>query len=64
MAELEFRDEKREVPDYIADMMSGIETFKMTYKEALAEANRRMEARVIDRAVDGLRKSHFSGVPR
>lgn len=40
MAELEFRDGKREVPDHLLPLLKRIETFKMTYEDALAAADR------------------------
>jgi hypothetical protein len=40
--ELEFRDGARVVPVYLADMMSGIETFRYTFEEARSLANNRL----------------------
>jgi hypothetical protein len=59
MAEVEFRDGIREIPDYMADMMSGIETFKMTYEEAIKAANAAVERRFIDNAVTSRLREHF-----
>lgn len=64
MAEVEFRDETREIPDYMADLMAGIETWKITYDEAVVLMNRRLEQRQLTQAHDEILRSHFSGVPR
>ena len=61
MAEIEFRDGPREIPDHLAEMMYGIDTFTMTMDEAIQAANKLAERRVVDRAMDGLLKNHFSG---
>ena len=37
--EIEFRDGKRVVPAYIANLLSGIETYRFTYEEAISMAN-------------------------
>lgn len=63
MAEVEFRDGFREIPDYLADMMAGLETHTMTMDEAIAEANRKLERDQVAAAQNELLKAHFS-VPR
>jgi hypothetical protein len=40
MAELEFRDGKRETPDYLADYLSYVDTVRVTYLEAIELANK------------------------
>ena len=57
--ELEFRDGKRVVPDYIAALLAGIETFRLTYEEAIAEANKRAEADFINAQQDRILAAHF-----
>ena len=39
MAEVEFRDGPREVPDYLVALMADLPTYKMTFKEAVAATN-------------------------
>lgn len=38
---LQFRDGERDVPGHLARMMSSIETYRLTYEQAVDEANRR-----------------------
>jgi hypothetical protein len=61
MVEFEFRDGKRLVPGYLAAAMDGLETYLMTYKEAIAEANRQMQRNVFSRALDKAIIGHFRG---
>ena len=60
MAQVEFRTGKREVPDYMAELMYGIPTHRMTYDEAVAAMNRKMVGDHIGRAVDRIIDDHFS----
>jgi len=60
VAEVEFRTGKREIPDYMADLMAGIPTHKMTYDQAVAAMNRKLETGHIDRAVDDIRAEHLA----
>lgn len=57
--EVEFRTGKREIPEYLADMMQGIETIRMTYKEAVAAANAKVLSTHVDRAMDSILAGHF-----
>ena len=41
---VEFRDGLREVPDHVAGMMTGIETWRYTHEEALRLAEQRILA--------------------
>jgi hypothetical protein len=50
IVELEFRDGKRYVPQYLADMMGGIETYRYTYEEARSLANNRLSDDFLNRA--------------
>lgn len=42
MAEIEFRDGPHWVPDHLADMMTGLETYRLTREEATTLANQRL----------------------
>lgn len=42
MAEVEFRDGKRAVPDHVRDMMAGLDTHKFTYEEAVRLAEKKI----------------------
>lgn len=57
--ELEFRDGKRVVPDYIAALLAGVETFRLTYEEAIDTANKKSEADFINAQQDRILAAHF-----
>jgi hypothetical protein len=57
--EVEFRDGRRPVPPHVAELLAGIETFRMTYEQSIAAANRRMESRVVDNAMSSILRTHF-----
>ncbi len=57
--ELEFRDGKKTVPPYIAKLLSGIETYRLTYDEAIAAANKKLESDFINAQQDKVLAAHF-----
>lgn len=57
--EIEFRDGKRVVPAYIANLLSGIETYRFTYEEAISMANKKVEADFINAQQDKILAAHF-----
>jgi hypothetical protein len=59
--ELEFRDGPRQVPEYLAALMKGIETYRLTYDQAVDQANKRMQSEYLNRQQDAVLKSHFKG---
>jgi hypothetical protein len=59
--EVEFRDGVRLVPDYLASIMSRLETHTMTYEEAIDAANRQMEADHLNNAGADFIAAHFRG---
>jgi hypothetical protein len=58
-SEIEFRDGKRLVPGYIASLLTGIETHRLTYDEAIGEANRRSESDFLNAQQDRVLAAHF-----
>lgn len=56
---LPFRDGEREVLDHIGMWMTGIDTARLTYEEALIEMNHKQERDFINRAADKVISSHF-----
>jgi hypothetical protein len=58
-AEIEFREGKRQVPEYIAALLRDIPTHRLTYDEAIEFANRRMEADYINAQRDRVLAAHF-----
>jgi hypothetical protein len=59
MAELEFRDGKRVVPDYMDQLMADLPLHKYTYEQAVDAMNRKLERNVIDTAVDRVIDQHL-----
>ena len=57
--EIEFRDGKRLVPEHLGAIMHGLETHRLTYEEAIAAANRRMEADFLNAQQDKVLAAHF-----
>lgn len=60
MAKVEFRDGVREIPDYLADLMTEFETYQLTADEAIAQVNKNLERKVLTNAYDSVVKDHFS----
>jgi hypothetical protein len=61
MATLEFRDGKREVPDYLADVLRRYENklYQITHDEAIELANRTMEHDVVESKITSVIATHF-----
>jgi phage terminase Nu1 subunit (DNA packaging protein) len=57
--ELEFRDGKRDVPDYLVVMMYGIETHRLTYDQAVDAANKKAESDLLNAQQDKVLAAHF-----
>jgi hypothetical protein len=57
--ELEFRDGRRQVPEYVAALLADVETFRLTYDQSIAEANRRMGADYANAAHERVLAAHF-----
>lgn len=54
-----FRDGERAVPDYLAHMMSGIPTHRMTYTDAIDAANRKAASDFLNAKQDDVLAAHF-----
>lgn len=59
MGELEFRDGKRLVPDYMDELMVGLPLRKLTYEQAIAAMNQVATTNIIERAFDRIIDRHF-----
>jgi hypothetical protein len=57
--EMEFRDGKRLVPDYIGVLLAGIETYRLTYEEAIAAGNKKVEEDFLNAQQDAILAAHF-----
>lgn len=60
MAEVEFRTGKMEIADYLADLMRGIPTHKMTFDQAVEAMNAKMVGDYVGRSVDRMVDRHFA----
>jgi len=54
-----FRDGQRSVPDYLANMMSGVETHRLTYEQAIDAANKKAESDYLNAKQDDVLAAHF-----
>jgi hypothetical protein len=59
MAIVEFRTGKIEIPDYMADLMVGIPTHKLTYRQAVDAMNAKMLGDHVNRQHDRIIDNHF-----
>lgn len=57
--QLEFREGRREVLDHLAVYMRDMETFKMTYDEAVAKVNQKLQSDYINKAYDSVIDGHM-----
>lgn len=60
--DLEFRDGVRTVPDYLYPVLSRLETYTMTYEEAIQAGNRLMERDLVADVMHKVRVDHFRRV--
>jgi len=58
--ELPFRDGRRTVPPHLVDMMSGMDTVRYTYSEAVDKVNQRMTVDFVNGAYAGVVQKHFT----
>jgi len=61
MSQLEFRDGKREVPEYLEPLLRRLETHKLRYEEAVLAANELMLRDYINAQHDQIVAAHFRG---
>ena len=64
MGELEFRDGKRNVPDYMEDLMAGLPLHKLTYAQAIGAMNAQQVQNVIDRNIEKIVDRHMEDIRR
>jgi len=57
---LEFRDGSREVPAHLAALMTGMETFRFTYREALGKVNDNLFSSWLNGKQDAILRRHFN----
>jgi hypothetical protein len=62
--ELPFRDGKRSVPPYLAELMSGMDTIRYTYSDAVDRVNQRLTVDFANSALAKTIATHFSELER
>ena len=60
MAQVEFRTGLRDIPDHLAAMMRNMETWKMTYEEAVDKANWKVASDFANKAQDSIIRQSLS----
>jgi len=63
MAEVEFRDGKKNIADHLAEMMRGLPTHTMTLDEATRAANNTLVSAKFSEARQRLITQHFKDHP-
>lgn len=58
---IEFKDGFREVPDYLANLMGNLETWQMSYEEAVKKANWKLASDYANKAQDEIIRVAFKG---
>ncbi len=56
---MQFRDGERQVPAYLAAIMSGIDTYRYTFDQAVELGNRNLEASFLNAQQDRVLAAHF-----
>lgn len=62
MAEVEFRDGPRNVPDHLASLMITFDTHRMTYDQAVIAANNKLVADQLNQTQVQIIRDHFKGL--
>jgi hypothetical protein len=60
--EREFRDGVREVPDYIADYLTGVDTMRFTFMEAMELANKARVSEHLNKLQQKVITDHFKDI--
>lgn len=59
LKEIEFRDGIRTVPEHVADLLRGMDTYTMTYAQAIDAAEKSLVRNEITRQANALIDDHF-----
>lgn len=59
MAEIEFRDGVKTVPDHVRDMMVGLDTHKFTYEEAVRLSEKKIVRDRLNQIQTDITMRHF-----
>lgn len=63
MAEVEFRDGKRDVPEHVERLLAGVPTYKLTYAEAQEFINLRLQRDYVENIHSKIVSNHFRNLP-
>lgn len=56
---IQFRDGPREVPDHLGELMEHLDTFRLTYEDAIDKANAKLLADHLDKTLAKVVSQHF-----
>lgn len=59
MAQVQFRDGKRDVPPHLAELMDGIDAYRLTYDEAVDKVNAKLLADHLNKIAGDAVSQHF-----
>lgn len=59
MADVDFRDGTREVPDYLVRLMADLDTHTLTYQQAVEAASSSLVRRRLNDAQSAIIAAHF-----
>ena len=59
MPEIKFRDGPRNVPPHVEELLANIDTYKLTYAEAMRQMNNRLMVDHLERAHTKFVADHF-----
>lgn len=61
MPELQFRDGRHNVPPHLEELMKSIETYKLTYDQAVTAVNRKLMSDYLGQVQAKVTSQHFRG---
>lgn len=61
MKTIEFRDGEHDVPDHVAVMLAGMETWTMTYEQAIRASENKLLSDRLNEAQRSLVANHLKG---
>ena len=59
MGDLIFRDGKHNVPPHLEELMKSIDTYKLTYDQAVTEVNRKLMSDYLGQVQNKVTSQHF-----
>ena len=59
MSDVQFRDGKRSVPPHLEELMKQLDTYKLTYDQAVTEVNRKLMSDYLGQVQNRITSQHF-----